>query len=112
MNPANDHSLSGTAFGEATWMQSEVDRFHRSFAGGLKSRTPLPLWTWEQLERQLASLAASPAMRAATPDLISAVRKQSRWLPPEMVLREILCAAFAVMDGDFSLPEPADDSMA
>jgi hypothetical protein len=49
-------------------------------------------------------------MAAATPELISAVRKQSRWLPPEMVLREILCAAFAVMDGDFSPPESVESS--
>jgi hypothetical protein len=105
MTPANDHNrASAPALGEAVWMKSEVNRFESSFSRSPQTRTPLPVWTWEQLERQLVSLSSSPSMAAVTPELISAVRKQSRWLPPEMVLREILCAAFACMDGDFSPP--------
>jgi hypothetical protein len=113
MTPANDHnSATAPGLSQALWVKSEIDRFQSSFRTSLPSRTPLPVWSWEQLERQLSSLASSPAMQAATPELISAVRKQSRWLPPEMVLREILCAAFAVMDGDFSPPNPEAGSMA
>lgn len=112
MTPANDHQASTATPGlsQALWMKQEVDRFEASFQRPHQSGTPLPVWTWEQLERQLVSLSSGPAMAAATPELISAVRKQSRWLPPEMVLREILCAAFAVMDGDFSPPESVDSS--
>lgn len=106
MTPANDHhaSIATPGLSQALWMKQEVDRFESNFQRGIQG-TPLPGWTWEQLERQLVSLSSGPAMAAATPELISAVRKQSRWLPPEMVLREILCAAFAVMDGDFAPPE-------
>ena len=113
MTPANDHNAAlSPGLSQTLWMKSEVDRFEASFRSSPQTKTPLPVWTWEQLERQLVSLASSPAMASATPELISAVRKQSRWLPPEMVLREILCAAFAVMDGDFSPPSLEDGSTA
>jgi len=108
MTPANDHSVTSQALSEALWMRSEIDRFQKDFERAPATRTPMPIWSWEQLERQLSSLASGPATQAILPELMSAVRKQSRWLPPEMVLREVLCAAYAVMDGDFSpgpLPE-------
>ncbi len=113
MTPANDHnSAIAPGLSQALWLKSEIERFRSSFKTSPASKTPLPAWTWEQLERQLVSLASGPAMQAATPELVSAVRKQSRWLPPEMVLRDILCAAFAVMDGDFSPPTPEGGSTA
>ncbi len=34
-------------------------------------------------------------------DLVSATRKQASFKPPEMVLREILCVAGALMDEGF-----------
>lgn len=107
MTPANDHNLAAApGLSQALWMKGEVERFESVFRKGPQSRTPMPVWTWEQLERQLVSLASGPEMASVTSELVSAVRKQARWLPPEMVLREILCAAFAVMDGDFSPPTP------
>lgn len=110
MTPANDHSVTSQALSEALWMRTEIDRFSREFERSPATRTPMPIWSWEQLERQLSSLASGPATRAILPELISAVRKQSRWLPPEMVLREVLCTAFAVMDGDFNPAPPTDGS--
>lgn len=113
MTPANDHNrASAPALNQTLWMKSEVDRFETTFSRSPQTRTALPVWTWEQLERQLVSLSSSPQMASVTPELISAVRKQSRWLPPEMVLRDILCAAFAVMDGDFTPPSSGDGSTA
>ena len=63
--------------------------------------TATPAFTWEQLERQLADLSGAPARAAITPALVSALRKQARWKPPEMVLREILCLAWTLMDESF-----------
>ena len=61
----------------------------------------MPGFTWEQLERQLADLSGSPAKAALTPALVSAMRKQAPWKPSEMVLREILCLAWTLMDEAF-----------
>ncbi len=63
--------------------------------------TATPAFTWEQLERQLADLSGAPNRAAITPALVSALRKQARWEPPEMVLREILCLAWTLMDETF-----------
>ncbi len=60
-----------------------------------------PVFTWEQLERQLASLSGAPNRAAITPALVSGLRKQARFKPPEMVLREILCLAWTLMDESF-----------
>ena len=61
----------------------------------------MPTFTWEQLERQLADLSGSPAKAAITPPLVSAMRKQAPFIPSEMVLREILCLAWTLMDEGF-----------
>ena len=63
---------------------------------------PTPMFTWEQVERQLADLSGSSARAALAPALVSAVRKQSRFKPPEVVLREIFCLAWTLMDESFS----------
>jgi hypothetical protein len=109
MTPANDHDRkSGPGLGHTVWMRTEVDRFQRRFQRQSAPGAPLPVCTWEQLERQLENLASSEALRAAIPDLIVSVRKQSQWLPNEMILREILCAAFAVMECDVTIADVAD----
>ena len=64
-----------------------------------------PGFTWEQLERQLADLAGDPVKALMAHDLVSATRKMSRFKPPEMVLREILCMSWALLDEGFR-PEP------
>ena len=45
--------------------------------------------------------AATPEKAEAARTLVSATRKQARFKPAEMVLREVLEAAFVVMDEDF-----------
>ena len=60
-----------------------------------------PAFTWEQVERQLADLSGAPSRAAITPALVSALRKQARWKPPEMVLRELFCLAWTLMDETF-----------
>lgn len=72
--------------------------------------SPMPIFTWEQLERQLASLAAHPQAAAMAPILLSATRKMARWKSPEMVLREILCLACVLMDDAFQ-PSVAEGEM-
>ena len=64
----------------------------------------VPGFTWTELERQLASLAATAQSAMMASDLVSATRKQANFKPPEMVLREILCVAGALMDESFLSP--------
>jgi hypothetical protein len=72
----------------------------------------MPAFTWEGLERQLAELSGSPAKAAITPPLVSALRKQSPWMPSEMVLREILCLAWTLMDEAFEPgPLPGEEGL-
>lgn len=66
---------------------------------------PGPGFTWTQLERQLADLAGCPAKAAMARDLVSATAKMSRFKPPEMVLREILCMTWALLDEGFQPPQ-------
>lgn len=61
----------------------------------------VPAFTWTELTRQLSSLAATPHSARMAPDLVNATRKQADFKPPEMVLREILCMAGALMDESF-----------
>ncbi len=61
----------------------------------------MPEFTWEQLERQLVDLAGTPDRSDLAAPLISALRKQAPWKPPEMLLREILCLAWTLMDEAF-----------
>jgi hypothetical protein len=76
------------ALSPESWTASQAER-------------PTPLFTWEQVERQLADLSGSPERAALAPALVSAVRKQSRFKPPEVVLREIFCLAWTLMDESF-----------
>lgn len=62
---------------------------------------PIEGFTWDMLERQLTALAAGPYKAAMAGPLVSATRKQARFKPPEMVLREILCLASTLMDESF-----------
>ncbi len=46
-------------------------------------------------------LADTPIKAAMARDLVSATRKTSQFKPPEMVLREILCTSWALLDEGF-----------
>lgn len=61
----------------------------------------LPGVSWRQLERQLTDLAASPVQADMARHLVSATRKMSRFKPPEMVLREVLCLTWVLLDENF-----------
>ncbi|MCC7266358.1 MAG: helix-turn-helix transcriptional regulator [Caulobacteraceae bacterium] len=78
-------------------------------ADGPSSHSPV-VFSWEQLERQLTALAATPAQAAMCRDLVSGVRKQAPGKPSEMILREVLCLAGVIMDETFR-PEFGEDAM-
>jgi hypothetical protein len=82
-------------------LRQDMDSSGRTWPIRPAPETPTPHFTWEQLERQLADLSGAPARAAITPALVSALRKQARWKPPELVLREILCLAWTLMDESF-----------
>jgi len=86
---------------QALCLRQESDAFRQTWPQPPSSERSMPVFTWEQLERQLADLSGSPAKAMLTPALISAMRKQAPWKPTEMVLREILCLAWTLMDEAF-----------
>ncbi len=54
-----------------------------------------------QLERQLVDLSATPTQADMARHLVSATRKLAPFKPPEMVLREILCLTWVLLDENF-----------
>ena len=94
------------AVGQALRMREEVAAFERRWPAPQHGET-VPGFTWAQLERQLADLTEPPVKAAMARDLVSALRKMSQFKPPEMVLREILCMSWALLDEGFQ-PEPSD----
>ena len=86
---------------QAVALPRDSDGFYLSLPGMARLQTPTPVFTWEQVERQLADLSGSPSRAAITAPLVSALRKQARWMPPEMVLRELFCLAWTLMDESF-----------
>lgn len=61
----------------------------------------MPVWTWSQLEDALGELAASRQQHDMIEALVSATRKQARYLPSGHILKEILCIAWVVADETF-----------
>lgn len=102
------------AIGRATYMRQDIMSFRNSWPA-LNSAEVLPPITWSELERQLMSLSATPDGAAMVHDLVAATRKQATFKPSELVLREILCIASAVMDetfpSDFSSSDSDADSL-
>jgi hypothetical protein len=86
--------------GRVLALRRESDEF-KTWPEQPAAERPMPAFTWEELERQLADLSGSPARAAITPPLVSAMRKQAPWMPSEMVLREVLCLAWTLMDESF-----------
>ena len=89
------------AIKSAIYLRSEVARFRQVWPEPQGELRPMPPFSWEELERQLADLAATPEKAEAARTLVSATRKQASFKPSEMVLREVLEAAFVVMDEEF-----------
>jgi hypothetical protein len=92
---------------QALNLREDISRFQNAWPTPNAVDEPMPNFTWGQLERQLANLAATRQSAVMTHDLVSATRKQAGFKPPEMVLREILCVASALMDDSFTLPPAA-----
>ena len=96
------------AIDQAISLRRDALNFHKTWPT-LNSQDDLaPTFTWTQLERQLASLAATAQSALMASDLVSATRKQATFKPPEMVLREILCVAGALMDESFMSSDRSD----
>lgn len=115
MNQPHPHSdLSPhqkDAIGRATHLRREVTSFQQDWPR-LNSADSLPPITWSELERQLVSLSATPAGASMVHELMTATRKQASFKPSELVAREILCIASAVMDETFPPELSSPDSEA
>lgn len=94
-----------SALRRALALRQDVEAFERRWPAPETDEAPMPGFSWSQLERQLADLAGDPIKSAMARDLVSGTRKLSRFKPPEMVLREILCMTWALLDEGFQ-PEP------
>ncbi len=88
------------AIGRVTHIRQDVMNFQNEWPR-LNTAELLPPITWGELERQLKSLSVSPTGAAMVHDLVEATRKQAPFKPSELVMREILCIASAVMDETF-----------
>ncbi len=95
--------------GRVLRLRREVEAFERRWPEFRTDQPMVPGFSWSQLERQLSDLVDTPAKQAMARELISATRKMARFKPPEMVLREILCLSWALLDESFQ-PEPGEGS--
>ena len=87
--------------GRALRLRREIDEFQTRWPTPAAREETLPTFTWAELERQLADLAATPAQAAMVKHLISGTRKLAPFKPTEMVLREILCMTWVLLDENF-----------
>jgi hypothetical protein len=97
------------AIGRAAHLRKEVMSFQSEWPR-LNSAETLPPLTWSELERQLKSLSVTEAGAMMVHDLVEATRKQASFKPNELVMREILCIASAVMDETFLSDSSSSDS--
>lgn len=89
------------AVNRALHLRREIEAFTERWPTPSPPGASIPAFSWSQLERQLIDLAASPAQADMARHLVSATRKLSAYKPPEMVLREILCLAWVLLDENF-----------
>jgi hypothetical protein len=97
------------AIGRALRLKREIDAFQARWPNKDRRDETLPTFSWDQLERQLMDLAATPAQASMAQHLVSATRKLAPFKPSEMVLREILCMTWVLLDENFK-PETGEDS--
>jgi hypothetical protein len=95
--------------GRALRLRREIDDFETRWPISTTREDTLPSFSWEQLERQLVDLAATPAQATMARHLVSATRKLAPFKPSEMVLREILCLTWVLLDENFR-PESQEGS--
>lgn len=87
--------------GRALRLKREIDDFEARWPALARREELLPGFSWTQLERQLVDLAATPAQADMARHLVSATRKLAPFKPSEMVLREILCLTWVLLDENF-----------
>ena len=87
--------------GRALRLRREIDDFETRWPELARRDELLPGFSWTQLERQLVDLAATPAQADMARHLVSATRKLAPFKPAEMVLREILCLTWVLLDENF-----------
>ncbi|MDB5492817.1 MAG: hypothetical protein JWP86_154 [Phenylobacterium sp.] len=95
--------------GRALRLRREIDDFETRWPTGSVRGETIPTFAWEQLERQLVDLAATETQADMARHLVSATRKLAPFKPSEMVLREILCMTWVLLDENFR-PEAAEGS--
>ena len=95
--------------GRALRLRREIDDFEARWPTEVAKEESLPSFTWAQLERQLVDLAATPAQASMARHLVSGTRKLAAFKPSEMVLREILCMTWVLLDENFK-PDPEQES--
>lgn len=91
--------------GKALRLRREIDDFEARWPTLVERDEKIPTFTWAQLERQLVDLSATKQQAAMARHLVSATRKLAPFKPAEMVLREILCMTWVLLDENFK-PEP------
>jgi hypothetical protein len=91
--------------GRALRLKREIEAFEARWPNQERREELIPGFSWEQLERQLVDLAATPAQASMARHLVSATRKMAPFKPSEMVLREILCMTWVLLDENFR-PDP------
>jgi len=87
--------------GRALRLRREIDDFEARWPALARREELIPSFSWTQLERQLVDLSATPAQADMARHLVSATRKLAPFKPPEMVLREILCMTWVLLDENF-----------
>jgi hypothetical protein len=98
--------------GRALRLRREIDDFEARWPIQETREENLPSFSWEQLERQLVDLAATPAQASMARHMVSGTRKLAPFKPTEMVLREILCLTWVLLDENFkSEPEEGQAEM-
>ena len=95
--------------GRALRLRREIDDFETRWPTPASREENLPTFSWVQLERQHVDLAATPAQASMASHLVSATRKLAPFKPSEMVLREILCLTWVLLDENFKA-EPEEGS--
>ena len=87
--------------GRALRLRREIDDFEARWPTPSARGETIPTFSWEQLERQLVDLAATETQAEMVRHLVSATRKLAPFKPSEMVLREILCMTWVLLDENF-----------
>lgn len=96
--------------GRALRLRREIDNFEARWPTSTSTQESIPTFSWEQLERQLVDLAATPTQASMARHLVSATRKLAPFKPSEMVLREILCMTWVLLDENFKPEADAGSS--